>query len=114
MIVSDDFFEPSGQEVKQLLAEEAKRREENSVLKTREMREREKQAKAITYESVVYHLYNFNSIKTDIRIRFPNSVIVQTTLQPNDTTESIANFVKQQLKVDLPFYLCKLPLQYTL
>jgi hypothetical protein len=76
-----------------MMMAEREKQESQTMLKTKEMREREKRAKGLKYK------------KTMIRVRFPDRTEIQAKFLPRESIQHLIDFVKQQIAVDLPFYL---------
>eukprot|EP01114_Cavostelium_apophysatum_P014927 TRINITY_DN3979_c0_g1_i1.p1 TRINITY_DN3979_c0_g1~~TRINITY_DN3979_c0_g1_i1.p1 ORF type:complete len:460 (+),score=106.37 TRINITY_DN3979_c0_g1_i1:37-1380(+) len=77
----DDFYNLTPEDIKS--ARQPK--EEDDILKTKAMREKEKMKKMQTYT------------KATIRIRFPDKVMLQGEFLPTDTTETVMAFVAKSL-----------------
>lgn len=89
----DDFFELSSDEVKRMQIERSDEIERNTQLRTREMREKEKNPARI---------YRF----TLLRVRFPDGIILQGTFHAREKASALISFVREQLQSDwLPFAL---------
>jgi len=94
----DAFYEVTREDLAQLRSMEKRRMEEGSILKTKQIREREREELAIKYS------------KCNVRIRFPDRMQVQGTFYATEKTEALIAFVKDMLEEpDRPFYLYTTP-----
>ncbi|XP_076037953.1 tether containing UBX domain for GLUT4 [Oratosquilla oratoria] len=88
---SDDFFEHNITDVKRMYNEykTALQEMEETPLQTKQMREMEKEARL---------LRAINQFpKTQLRIRFPDNMVIQSTFKPQNTVSDVMEFVKQFL-----------------
>jgi len=92
----DHFYQLTPDDAKSL-HESIAVKEDVDVLKTKEMREKEKLKK----------MQNFP--KTTIRIRFPDKVMLQAEFYSTDKSEEIIKFVSEKLHSSHPFYLYTTP-----
>eukprot|EP01117_Protostelium_nocturnum_P008542 TRINITY_DN3067_c0_g1_i1.p1 TRINITY_DN3067_c0_g1~~TRINITY_DN3067_c0_g1_i1.p1 ORF type:complete len:243 (-),score=106.16 TRINITY_DN3067_c0_g1_i1:27-755(-) len=97
VVVDDSFFSMSGAELKEHLKSQDATNASNSILQTKEMREKNKKVRK--YEKVI------------IRFRFPDRIEVEATFLPSETAEHMVQFLKENVLVspETPFYLFLTP-----
>ena len=93
LIIPDEFYDAQPTELKEEQKRIEEQNEKDSILRTRELRERDKEVRR----------YRF----TLIRIRFPDGVILQGVFKTRETMATVYEFLSENLQNDwLPFQLC--------
>lgn len=83
--ITDDFFQPTPEELQRFLAQNEEKNRDTDVLRTRAMREIEARKKIRKYTKCL------------IRVRLPNGLILQASFTPRTPFSAVRSFIKDSL-----------------